>query len=97
MPWAGEGYRRSDTPQTPRAICLVVLPWCASIVRVFRRCQPQISVGMGVLWQGVTASEVRAACIMLDVPRRDWARHVDGVQLMARVVADLRNADKPHK
>lgn len=52
---------------------------------------------MGVLWQGVTATEVHAACIMLSVPRRDWARHVDGVQLMARVVADVRNADKTHK
>jgi hypothetical protein len=76
---------------------IAVLPWCASIVEVFKRCQPQISVGMGVLWQGVTAVEVRSACLMLGIPRREWARHIDGVQYMARVIAELRNKEAADK
>lgn len=70
-----------------------VLPRNVGVVDVFRRCQPQVSVGMGVFWQGVSASEVRAACLMSHVASEDWPRYIDGVQLMARVVANVRNAE----
>lgn len=85
----------NDAREPP--LWLAVLPWCASIVAVFRRCQPQVAVGMGVFWQGVTAGEVRSACLMLGVPRREWARHIDGVQLMARTIAELRNKEAAEK
>lgn len=70
-----------------------VLPENVGVVAVFQRCQPQIGIGMGVLWQGVGASEVRAACLMSHVSRADWPRYLDGVQMMARVVAEVRNAE----
>lgn len=73
-----------------------VLPRNAGIVQVFQRCQPQVAIGMGVLWQGVGAVEVLAACRMSRVPRADWPRYLDGVQLMAHVVAGIRN-DKEAK
>jgi hypothetical protein len=71
-----------------------VLPENIGVVRVFERCQPQVAIGMGVIWQGASASEVRAACLMSRVPRTDWPRYLDGVQLMARVVAGIRNAEE---
>lgn len=88
----------SDTnDERDQPLWLAVLPWCHSIVETFKRCQPQISVGMGVLWQGVTAGEVRAACDMLNVPRSEWPYHIDGVQLMARTIAELRNKQAAEK
>lgn len=68
-----------------------MLPWLDSVVQVFQHCQPQVSVGMAVFWQGVVASEVFSACRMLHVQRRDWPRHLHGVQFMARVVANIQN------
>ncbi|MFM2287125.1 MAG: hypothetical protein RL684_268 [Pseudomonadota bacterium] len=75
-------------------VWLGVLPGNRVVVDTFQRCQPQISVGMGVLWQGVTASEIRAACVLGHVPRADWPKVLDGVQLMARVVANVRNEEE---
>lgn len=77
-------------------IAVGVLPRNMGVVAVFRRCQPQIAVGMGVLWQGVCAREVLAACLMSRTPRADWCRYLDGVQRMAQVVASIRNADRTH-
>ena len=62
------------------------------MVQVFQHCQPQLAVGMAVFWQGVAAREVYSACRMLHVPRRDWPRHIHGVQLMAQIVAGIQNA-----
>lgn len=92
VPLNGDATAAREPP-----LWLAVLPWCASIVAVFRRCQPQLAVGMGVHWQGVTATEVRAACLMLGIRRAEWARHIDGVQYMARVVANVRNQQAADK
>lgn len=71
-----------------------VLPDNRVIVETFDRCLPELSVGMGVLWQGVRATEIRAACGMGRVPRKVWPAVIDGVQLMARIVAGIRNDDE---
>lgn len=98
MPWANEGYQRVDRAGASE-ICIGVLPENWIVKTVFSRCQPQISVGMGVIWQGVTAQEVGWGCLVSLVPRRDWPRVTDGVQLMAAVIAEVRNkqANKPRR
>lgn len=63
---------------------------------VFLRCQPQIAVGMGVFWQGVTAREIEAACHLMHVPYEEEPDVLDGVQHMAQVVAAVMN-DKDGK
>lgn len=85
----------SDARHAP--LWIGVLPRNVGVVQVFQRCQPQLGVGMGVVWQGVSAGEVRAACLMSHIPRRDWPRYLDGVQLMARVAADIRNEKEAAK
>lgn len=96
MPWRGEGYERIER-RDARELWIGVLPANQVVVDTFKRCQPQIGVGMGVLWQGVSAGEIRAACVLSHVRRADWPRVMDGVQLMARVVAGIRNEEKPRK
>ena len=93
MPWADEGYQRVTDAQA-QDLWLGVLPENVGVVQVFKRCQPQIGIGMGVVWQGVGAVEVLAACRMSHVRKRDWTRYLDGVQLMARTVADIRNEEE---
>lgn len=88
--WADEGYQRiEDAP--PEVLWLGVLQCNVGIVAVWRRCMMTVGVGMGVVWQGISAAEVRAACILSRVPRVDWPRYVDGVQLMGQIVARNRN------
>lgn len=94
MPWAGEGYEKAEPRRRSRELWIGVLPRNVGVVEVFQRCQPQIGIGMGVVWQGVGATEVRAACLMSRVPRADWPRYLDGVQGMARVVAQVRNEEE---
>ena len=94
MPWAGEGYEKAEPERHTGELWIGVLPANVGVVEVFQRCQPQIGIGMGVVWQGVGATEVRSACLMSHVPRADWPRYLDGVQRMARVVAQVRNEDE---
>lgn len=90
VPWAGEGYQRAhDAP--PEELWLGVLPDNLVVVAVFGRCRMDVSVGMGAYYQGISAQEVRAACVLSRVRPKDWPEIVDGVQLMGRVVADIRN------
>jgi hypothetical protein len=58
---------------------------------VFLRCQPQIALGMGVFWQGVTAREIESACHLMHVPYEEEPDVLDGVQHMAQVVAAHMN------
>lgn len=97
--WADEGYQRADDAPaaTSGALWIGVLPQNVGVVQVFQRCQPQIGIGMGVLWQGVGAVEVLAACRMSHVRKKDWPRTLDGVQLMARTVADIRNDEEARR
>lgn len=71
-----------------------VLPDNLVIVETLDRCLPELSVGMGVLWRGVQATEILAACKLGHVPRKVWPEVIDGVQLMARIVAGIRNDDE---
>lgn len=58
---------------------------------VFCRCQPQVIAGYGVvMWQGVSASEVYAAALMMHVPRRLWPGLIEDVQTMALAAADYQ-------
>jgi hypothetical protein len=61
------------------------------VLDVFNACLPDVSIGMGVFWQGVGAGEVDSACRLLHVPHEEWPRVTYGVQLMARTIADVRN------
>lgn len=83
-----------DQDRLDETLWIGVLPENVGIVQVFQRCQPQVALGMGVLWQGVGASEVMSACLMSHVRRMNWPRYIDGVQLMARVVASIRNDEE---
>ena len=96
VPWADEGYQRTDR-RTATTLWLGVLPQNLAIVEVFRRCQPQLAVGMSVFWQGVSAREVLAACVMSRVPRADWPRYIDGVQWMAQIAANVGNKPRGRK
>lgn len=91
MPWADEGYQRVTDAQA-QELWLGVLPENAIVIEVFGRCRIDAAVGMGVLWMGISAAEVRAACLLSRIKPRDWPRVADGVLLMGRVVADIRNA-----
>lgn len=89
--FAGEGFQRV-ADALPEHLWLGVLPENWIVIEVFGRCQIDVAVGMGgALWQGISAREARAAIGMSRVPARDWARVLDGVQLMGRVTAEIRN------
>jgi hypothetical protein len=61
-------------------------------VSVFQRCKLDlVGGGMGIWWHGVAATEVLAVCRMLRVPRVEWGDVLDGVQVMAAIVAKERN------
>lgn len=66
-------------------------------VQVYLRCQPDISVGWGERWNGISATEVRSAATMMRVPRDEWPDVLDGVQHMGRVVAEIRNSEANRK
>ncbi len=69
-----------------------MLPENEIIVKVFGRCQIGVGIGMGgAMWLGISATEARAAIGMSRVPARDWTRVLDGVQLMGRITAEIRN------
>lgn len=57
----------------------------------FRLCMPHALVGMGVAWQGIPATEIRAALLLSRAPRADWPRLADDLAYMGRIVADTRN------
>ena len=64
-------------------------------VQVFQRCQPQLIGGFGgVLWHGVSGSEIRAVCLLMHITRATWPDVLDGVQFMAQVVAKHRNDEQ---
>ena len=52
---------------------------------------------MGIYWQGCTAGEIRAACVLMHIPRREWPDVLDGVQHMAQVIAEVRNREANKK
>jgi hypothetical protein len=82
----------SDDGRDPPPLWLGVLPENWIVVEVFGRCQIGVAVGMGgALWQGISAREARAAIGMSRVPAKDWVRVLDGVQLMGRITAEIRN------
>jgi len=71
-------------------VWIVVLPWNAETVRVFRQCQPTILAGFGAsAWLGISAVELRAALALERVPmgRRDVV--IAGVRVMERVTREV--------
>lgn len=85
-PWEPDDDDEHDEP-----IWLGVLPENQIIVEVFWRCRVDVSIGMSVYWQSISAVEVRSACVLSRVPAREWPRVTDGVQLMGRIMANARN------
>jgi len=81
----------TDTRPGQQPITIGVLAENWIVLDVFDGCQPQVSIGMGIYWQGVAASEVKSGCAMLLIPSDEWPRILDGVQLMARAIAHIRN------
>jgi hypothetical protein len=86
-----------EAEDKPNVVEIDVLADNVRTVEVFLRCQPQVHLGMGIYWQGVSASEVRAACLLLRVPLDERADVLDGVQHMAQVIADIRNREAQRK
>jgi hypothetical protein len=86
--------READEPVN---VEIDVLVQNLTTVEVFLRCQPQVHLGMGIYWQGCTATEVRAACLLMRVPLAERAEVLDGVQHMAQVIADIRNREASNK
>lgn len=63
-----------------------------SAVQVYLRCQQTMLAGMsGAVILGVSASEAMASARMLRVPVREWPDVIDGVQLLASLVAKIEN------
>ena len=85
----GDGEEATTRP--PRVVEIEVLVENIRTVEVFLRCQPQVVMGMGIFWQGVSVSEIQSTCVLLRVPQEEWLDVLDGVQHMAHVVATIRN------
>ncbi len=58
---------------------------------VFVRCTQAVAGGMGMLWLGIPAAEVRAALVLTAVPRPDWRSVSTDVTAMGRIVAEWHN------
>lgn len=73
-------------------LVIEVWPEHMQTVIVFTHCQPGLVAGLGgVVWQGVSCTEVESACRMLRVSPSAWPTVLDGVQRMAQIVAKHRN------
>lgn len=58
-------------------------------VAVFGRCQPNWIVGLGgASYAGISATEIEAACRLLQIPPADWPVVSQGVRVMALASAD---------
>lgn len=66
-------------------------PENVTAVDVFRRCQITMHAGMGVVYQGISAVEMRAAMIVSRVPRAEWPSVADDVAVMADAAAEYLN------
>lgn len=71
--------------------------WC--IVEVFTRCQWQTAIASGMagaarIWEGIHATEIRAACELLDLPRSSWADVSWGVGVMVAAARPVLNEAK---
>lgn len=65
-------------------------------VDIFTRCQPGLIAGMtGVVWTGVSATEIESVCNMKRVPPELWGDVIDDVQTMAGAAADYKSSIKP--
>jgi hypothetical protein len=72
-----------------------VLPCNWLAVRLYRSCQWTLVLGQGaVLWQGVPASELRAALLLHRVPRPEWEDTCARVELMVAAARPLLNAKR---
>ena len=62
-------------------------------VDVFCLCQESaLPAGLdGVLWQGIAAQEIHAACTLLRIPRHRWPAIAADVRYMGECVARERN------
>lgn len=70
---------------------LLVWPDLHDAVAVFDRCVMAAIGGMGVVWQGIAATEIRAALTLARIPRARWLDVSDDVSRMGRVAADAMN------
>lgn len=64
-------------------------------VHVYECCALDVGVGMAVVYNGIRAQEVLAACRLLCIARAQWPELVEDVQYMGRVASNALNARKP--
>lgn len=82
--------REEPCSEQPQEIEVLECNWTA--VQVYLRCQMTTIAGMsGAVLLGVSASEAMASARMLRVPVREWPETIDGVQVLASLVAKIEN------
>lgn len=84
-----EKWRRENSA----SVEVPVLPENMPTLAVFLRCLPaHLGAGLsGAVCLGIAATEVLAALLLSGVPRREWRRFSDDVQLMSRAYAKAAN------
>ena len=73
----------------------IVEVWQCHMVALetYQRCQPSVLSGMGLVYLGVSAQEVRAALAIGRVCRDQWPEVADDVMAMGRAAAEYRNRE----
>lgn len=86
-----EGILPGD--EEPEEIEIFYLAEFENSIRVFRTIKPELYLGSmgGVVYGGVSAQEVRAACLNLLIAKSEYPDITDNVQAMAAVAANLKN------
>ena len=60
-------------------------------VAVFLHCEPQWLGGMSACRLGIAAAEIRAAVLLLRIPRAEWPQLFADVRFMGRIAAQVEN------
>jgi hypothetical protein len=64
-------------------------------LRVFQHCKlPRTVAGSQMIYEEPAATEIRAACDLLDVPRAEWPRVIAGVRVCVSAVLPRLNTER---
>lgn len=93
------GVRVSDEDEEDEFIEIEVWPDAMLSVSVFRRTKAEMHIGGmgGVIFGGLSSTEVQAACYLSQVPLDLLTDVTDDVMFMAAIAANLNNAAQGSK